>query len=206
MANTLPVRPARDDETAPMTARVNVFELAGGQPFFDALVDRFYQGVESDSELLAIYPDQGDLQGARRRLALFLGQYWGGPTTYSDGGVTSPFMRHRGFPIDPAARSLASLHAEAVVHGSPAPVCRLLAYFDTGAEAMQEPGRRSSSGLSVLEIPMQQGGREAHDSSAPTYTAGTLKPQRTGREVDPTPPCGLPQRTSRAALSGCRSP
>ena len=141
MPEILPVRPARDDEAAPATARVNVFELAGGQPFFDALVDRFYQGVEVDPELLAIYPDHGDLAGARRRLALFLGQYWGGPTTYSDErGHPRLFMRHKGFPIDAAARDrwLAHMREAVAFMDPPQPVAaRLLAYFDTGAEAMR---------------------------------------------------------------------
>lgn len=141
MSDMLPVRPARDDETAPAAARVNVFEQAGGQPFFDALVDRFYQGVESDPELLAIYPDHADLAGARRRLALFLGQYWGGPTTYSDErGHPRLFMRHKGFPIDPAARDRWLTHMrEAVAFMDPSPpiATRLLAYFDMAAEAMR---------------------------------------------------------------------
>lgn len=144
MSEVLPVRPARPDETAATGASeapVNVFELAGGQPFFDALVDRFYLGVESDPDLLALYPDRTDLAGARRRLALFLGQYWGGPTTYSDErGHPRLFMRHRGFLIDPAARDRWLLHMrEAVAFmDPPAPVAtRLLAYFDTAAEAMR---------------------------------------------------------------------
>lgn len=142
MPDVLPVRPARDDETITGTAvRVNVFEEAGGQPFFDALVDRFYQGVESDPELLALYPDHADLAGARRRLALFLGQYWGGPTTYSDErGHPRLFMRHRPFPIDPAARDRWLTHMrEAVAHMDPPPAvgARLLAYFDMAAEAMR---------------------------------------------------------------------
>lgn len=141
MPESLPVRPARPDESAEVTVRVNVFELAGGQPFFDALVDRFYRGVESDPELLALYPDTSDLAGARRRLALFLGQYWGGPTTYSDErGHPRLFMRHRGFPIDPMARDRWLRHMrEAVAFmDPPTPVAtRLLAYFDTAAEAMR---------------------------------------------------------------------
>ena len=67
-----------------MTEQTSLFEQVGGQPFFDRLVDRFYEGVEADDVLLPLYPDHADLGGARRRLALFLGQYWGGPTTYSD--------------------------------------------------------------------------------------------------------------------------
>jgi len=141
MSELLPVRPARPDETAATEVPVNVFELAGGQPFFDALVDRFYQGVESDPELLALYPDRTDLAGARHRLALFLGQYWGGPTTYSEErGHPRLFMRHRGFLIDAAARDRWLRHmreAVAFMDPPPAVATRLLAYFDMAAEAMR---------------------------------------------------------------------
>ncbi len=141
MSEPLPVRPARPDESVAPAVRINVFDLAGGQPFFDALVDRFYQGVESDPELLALYPDRGDLAGARRRLALFLGQYWGGPSTYSDErGHPRLFMRHKGFLIDPAGRDRWLRHMrEAVSFMDPpaAVAARLLAYFDTAAEAMR---------------------------------------------------------------------
>ena len=137
----LPVRPARPDEAAVPGARIDVFGLAGGQPFFDALVDRFYVGVESDPELLAIYPDHGDLAGARRRLAMFLAQYWGGPTTYSDErGHPRLFMRHRDFPIDVAARDrwLGHMRAAVTAMDPPPPVAtRLLAYFETAADAMR---------------------------------------------------------------------
>ena len=59
-----------------------LYEEVGGMPFFERLVDRFYEGVRTDPVLIPLYPDQGDLTGARRRLSLFLVQYWGGPTTY----------------------------------------------------------------------------------------------------------------------------
>ena len=139
MPDLLPVRPARQDEV--VAAPVNVFELAGGQAFFDALVDRFYEGVEMDPELLALYPNRADLAGARHRLALFLGQYWGGPATYNEErGQPRLFMRHRGFPIDPAARDRWLLHMrEAVAFVDPPGLvaARLLAYFDMAAEAMR---------------------------------------------------------------------
>ena len=47
----LPVRPARPDEAGLSGARIDVFGMAGGQPFFDDLVDRFYEGVEDDHYL-----------------------------------------------------------------------------------------------------------------------------------------------------------
>jgi len=118
-----------------------VYEEAGGLPFFERLVDRFYAGVEADPQLLALYPNQDDLVGARRRLSLFLAQYWGGPTTYSDErGQPRLRMRHVPFTIDPAARDrwlVAMREAVAEVNPSPAVADRLLRYFEMAAEAMR---------------------------------------------------------------------
>ena len=110
-------------------------------PFFEGLVDRFYEGVESDPDLLALYPDQSDLLGARHRLALFLAQYWGGPTTYSEErGQPRLYLRHVQFAIDPAARDHWLTHMRAAVgYMDPPPhiAARLLQYFDMAAEAMR---------------------------------------------------------------------
>ena len=82
-----------------------VYEAAGGMAFFEALVDRFYDGVAADPVLLPLYPEPHDLTGARHRLTLFLAQYWGGPTTYSDErGHPRLRMRHFPFAIGPGAR------------------------------------------------------------------------------------------------------
>ncbi len=90
-----------DDEA---THKVTVFQAVGGQPFFDRLVSRFYDHVANDSVLLSLYPDQVDLGPAQERLALFLGQYWGGPDTYSQRrGHPRLRGRHAPFVIDPAA-------------------------------------------------------------------------------------------------------
>jgi len=76
-----------------------LYDAVGGEPFFRALVDRFYEGVAMDPLLRPLYPEQ-DLTGARERLALFLSQYWGGPTTYSDTrGHPRLRMRHAGWVI-----------------------------------------------------------------------------------------------------------
>ena len=51
-----------------------------------------------------MYPDT-DMKAAARRLQIFLEQYWGGPSTYSDErGHPRLRMRHGGFHIDGAAR------------------------------------------------------------------------------------------------------
>ena len=84
-------------------AATTLYQSVGGQPFFDALVDRFYARVERDPVLRPIYPD--DLDPGRRALALFLGQYWGGPDTYSrEKGHPRLRMRHAPFVIDERAR------------------------------------------------------------------------------------------------------
>ena len=74
-----------------------------GPSFFDSLVDAFYEVVARDDLLRPMYPE--DLTDAKRNLALFLVQYWGGPATYSrERGHPRLRMRHVPFTITPAAR------------------------------------------------------------------------------------------------------
>lgn len=77
---------------------ISVYEAVGGLPFFVTLVDHFYERVAHDIMLRPLYPD--DLGPPAEHLALFLAQYWGGPTTYSDGrGHPRLRMRHAPFAI-----------------------------------------------------------------------------------------------------------
>ncbi len=74
------------------------FERWGGQTFFDSLVEQFYLGVATDPVLRPMYPD--DLVESKAHLALFLGQYWGGPDTYNQTrGHPRLRMRHAPFVI-----------------------------------------------------------------------------------------------------------
>ena len=76
-----------------------LYEQVGGEPVFRQLVDRFYEGVALDPVLRPLYPDE-DLGAAKDRLRMFLEQYWGGPTTYSDQrGHPRLRMRHAGWVI-----------------------------------------------------------------------------------------------------------
>jgi len=80
-----------------------IFEQVGGAATFDLLLDHFYAAVERDPLLRPIYPD--DLVESKRRLRLFLIQYFGGPQDYSDErGHPRLRMRHIPFAIDRAAR------------------------------------------------------------------------------------------------------
>lgn len=93
----------RSATVPPVGKQVTVYEAAGGTPFFAGLVERFYARVAEDELLRPMYPN--DLSGAKERLTLFLVQYWGGPTAYSDQrGHPRLRMRHNPFVVDTAAR------------------------------------------------------------------------------------------------------
>ena len=119
-------------------SETTVFHAVGGQGFFDDLVHRFYSSVAEDPVLRPIYPE--DLTPSERHLALFLGQYWGGPTTYSEErGHPRLRMRHAPFRVGQAERDTWYGHmADAVsatgVHAEVAE--RLLAYFAMAADHM----------------------------------------------------------------------
>jgi len=69
-----------------------------------AIVTRFYEGIAGDDAIRPMYPEE-DLGPAAERLTLFLAQYWGGPTTYSDTrGHPRLRMRHAPYAVTPDAR------------------------------------------------------------------------------------------------------
>ena len=118
-----------------------MYEAVGGMPFFEGLVDRFYDGVAEDPELLQLYPEPDDLSGARHRLTLFLAQYWGGPSAYSEErGHPRLRMRHFPFAIGPDARDRWLRHmTEALDAMAPEPELRARfdEYFGFAAESMR---------------------------------------------------------------------
>ncbi|HLH29273.1 MAG TPA: globin [Acidimicrobiales bacterium] len=100
--------------------RPPAYERWGGETFFTALVERFYEGVAADPLLRPMYPE--DLTGPARHLALFLSQYWGGPPTYSEErGHPRLRMRHAPFPISPAAAEAWLGHMTEAVEASGLP-------------------------------------------------------------------------------------
>lgn len=123
-----------------MTETASLYARAGGTPFFERLVARFYAGVDGDPLLRAIYPE-ADLAPAQRRLTLFLIQYWGGPTTYNDErGHPRLRMRHAPFVIGPAERDRWLLHMRAAIQElAPPPdvADELERYIAMAAEAMR---------------------------------------------------------------------
>jgi hemoglobin len=121
--------------------QITVYEAAGGMPFFEELVDRFYEGVAADPVLLQLYPEPEDLSQARHRLTLFLAQYWGGPPIYGEErGHPRLRMRHAPFAIGPEERDHWLAHMRAALDElAPEPEVRARfdEYFGFAAESMR---------------------------------------------------------------------
>ena len=91
------------------------YDAIGGYPTIAKIVARFYEGVAGDEVLRPLYPEE-DLGPAEERFRMFLVQYWGGPTTYSEQrGHPRLRMRHVPFKVTPAQRDRWLLHMTAAV-------------------------------------------------------------------------------------------
>jgi len=123
--------------------------IAGLRP--DDVIVSFNNPLDTDAfeesiigEMLAA----DDIEGARRRLTLFLVQFWGGPATYlEERGHPMLRMRHLPFLIGPAQRDAWLVNMRAAIDAvDPHPVIRtmLLDYFEPAAEAL-----RNDTGLPI---------------------------------------------------------
>ncbi len=124
--------------------QITVHQAVGGDEFFVELVERFYAGVADDPLLRAMYPEE-ELTGAKRRLALFLVQFWGGEPVYSqERGHPRLRMRHFPFRIGPAERDawfrhmIGALNSLVEERGTiPEAETAMRDYFQMAAEAMR---------------------------------------------------------------------
>ncbi len=97
------------------TGQHTFYDDVGGHETFVRLVHEFYRGVAGDPELRALYPET-DLGPAEVRLRMFLEQYWGGPTTYSEQrGHPRLRMRHVPYKVTPTQRDRWLTHMLAAV-------------------------------------------------------------------------------------------
>jgi hemoglobin len=153
-----------------MSDEISLYERVGGTRFFEHLVGTFYEGVATDAVLAPLYPEYGSspghdqgFTGARRRLTLFLVQYWGGPTTYSDErGHPRLRMRHMPFTIGEPERDRWLVHMMHAVDVATDALDidaaerediaeRLRGYFVPGAEHM-----RNNTGLPITSTTFRQ--------------------------------------------------
>lgn len=130
----------------------DLYDRVGGLPFFEKLVDEFYVGVVDDEVLWPLYPDHSDLDGAKRRLTLFLAHYWGGLTTYlEERGHPRLRLRHMTFTVGPLERDRWLVHMARALER----VCdddeisgEMMAYFTKAAEHL-----RNDTGLPISTNP-----------------------------------------------------
>lgn len=123
----------------PEREETTFYEQVGGHDTFQRLVRAFYAGVAGDPVLRPMYPEE-DLGPAEERLRLFLEQYWGGPTTYSDTrGHPRLRMRHAPFRVDADARDRWLLHMRTAVDSlglAPLHQAQLWDYLERAAQFM----------------------------------------------------------------------
>ena len=115
------------------------YDAVGGHDTFAGIVRAFYDGVRNDDILAPMYPAH-DMDGAVERLTMFLEQYWGGPTTYSEQrGHPRLRMRHAAFPVGPEARDRWLAHMRTAVDGlglAPLQHATLWDYLERAAHSM----------------------------------------------------------------------
>ena len=78
------------------TRQPALLERVGGREVIERVVDAFYDAVEADPELRAVFPD--DLGPGRAKQKLFLEQWLGGEPRYSE-QYGHPRLRRRHFPF-----------------------------------------------------------------------------------------------------------
>jgi hemoglobin len=128
-----------------MSDEVSLYQEVGGSDFFVELVNKFYEGVINDEVIISLYPDRNDLVGAKERLSLFLIQYWGGPTTYSD-ERGHPRLRQRHFPfaIGERERDHWLMHMQGAIDAMPTSDSvrtRLSEYMSNAAQHLVNTGQ-----------------------------------------------------------------
>ena len=132
----------------PKAERLSLLAALGCH-YFELSHFGFYRGVAGDPVLRPMYPEE-DLGPAKERLLMFLEQYWGGPTTYSQQrGHPRLRMRHAPFPVNPDARDRWLAHMRAAVDEvglSPLHEETLWDYLSRAAHAMVNTFERTEIG------------------------------------------------------------
>jgi hemoglobin len=116
----------------------SIYELVGGDPTFQKLVDIFYARVEQDAVLRPMFPEE--LEAGKHWQFLFLTQFFGGPARYQEQrGHPRLRMRHFPFPINQDARNHWLEHMLAAIDevGIPEPARQEMRdYFERGSTFM----------------------------------------------------------------------
>lgn len=141
---------------------MSFYDEIGGHETFDRIVKVFYREVANDPVMRPMYPEE-DLGPAEDRLRMFLEQYWGGPSTYSEErGHPRLRMRHAAFHVNPDARDRWLRHMRTALDEaqlSPLHDSTMWDYFDRAAHGLVnsfEPTASGSDGESTGIAPARQ--------------------------------------------------
>ena len=169
-------------------AAVQAVYPAVGDEGFRALVEAFYRRVEADPVLRPIFPP--DLSHGREAQYLFLRQYFGGPSEYSERfGHPQLRRRHLPFAITPEARDVWVTHMLAAIDevAIPEPHASLMRdYFERFSHAMVTRGVDGAAAeeLAWLVTPAPVA-RTAHARILSTNTQGATPSESNPDSEDP---------------------
>ncbi|MGJ3403212.1 globin [Glutamicibacter sp. Je.9.36] len=111
----------------------------GGREIFAQLTKNFYSSVAEDEDFRRMYPEK-ELRAAQVRLQLFLEQYWGGPTTFSEHrGHPRLRMRHANYPVNGHYRDVWLGHMDKAIDQLELPMLQaetLRDYFERAAHSL----------------------------------------------------------------------
>lgn len=79
-----------------MNSNQSIYDNLGGEQALRALVESFYPKVQKDPLLSPLFP--ADINPVKEKQYMFLSQFFGGPTLYSD-QFGHPMMRARHLPF-----------------------------------------------------------------------------------------------------------
>lgn len=150
-----------------------------GEEAFEQLTRTFYEGVAGDPVLRPLYPGQ-DLEPARRKLKLFLIQYFGGPATYSqERGHPRLRLRHVPFAIGQDQRDAWVRHMRAGLDGlalQPDTRAAMERYFEDAASFLINRREGEPERIPLRGVP-DAGARPSSSSSrrADRFSADTAR-------------------------------
>ena len=154
---------------------VTIYEYAGGAGAFQRLVERFYARVRVDPLLAGLFACFTDEHA--RRVALWLGEVFGGPPLYTQeqGGHHDILVRHGGLAITEAQRerwaALMLATAREVLPPEPKLQRRFAAYIEWGTRIAREASQPGFLPGEAGEVPRWDWG-----AAGPPGAAGPVEP------------------------------
>jgi hemoglobin len=143
-----------DDASTP-----TLFDWAGGDQAFRALIDAFYDRVENDGLLSPFFPG-GVSEGHRAHVTAWWSEVMGGPARYTEelGGYERMLAHHRRLGITPEQRfrfaSLMSLAADdAELPGDPEFRAAFMGYVEWGTRLAMHNSQRDAKVVEGAPVP-----------------------------------------------------